>query len=102
MTCPFKMANCGTHETWEEEYGHNECVQHTWDFCTDPIDPENFTAVSQQLRKSIDSDSKRIDGRNCGFYGDQENCPVPWDEPVNCDLFHLCETVTTQNKHKER
>jgi len=59
VTCPFKMANCGTHETWEEEYGHNECVQHTWDFCTDPIDPENFTAVSQQLRKSIDSDSLR-------------------------------------------
>jgi len=50
VTCPFKMANCGNHETWEEEYGHNECVQHTWDFCTDPIDPENFTAVSQQLR----------------------------------------------------
>ena len=51
---------------------------------------------------SSKSDTKRIDGHNCAFYGDQENCPVPYDEPVNCGLFHLCETVTTQNKHTKR
>ena len=58
--------------------------------------------LRQKKHHSIRSDTKRIDGHNCAFYGDQENCPVPYDEPVNCGLFHLCETVTTQNKHKKR
>jgi len=57
MVCPFKMANCDNHDTWEEEYGdtyNGNCIQYVWDFCNDPINPENFkpTRVSKELRRS--------------------------------------------------
>jgi len=52
MTCPFKLANCSNHETWEEEYnGDMTCVQHIWDFCTDEISPECFKAETTRRTK---------------------------------------------------